>query len=542
MKIVLLITGLFIILPFFPDAQTVERSLNNNKWEFKKTGESLCFPAKIPGTVHTDLFANGLIPDPFAGDNEKKLQWIENEDWVYRTNFNISSSEIQKGHIELKFEALDTYAKIFMNDSLVGTADNMFRIWKMNVKPFVKEGENKLTMQFTSSVRRGKELAKQLPYTLPGDEKVFTRKAQYQYGWDWGPRFVTCGIGDVKLVSWNKARISQIQSHQELKGDSLAELEFICTVFSDSILDTKINLVHHTGNLFYDRIEKKIRLFPGENRIQIKYSIPKPELWWSNGLGAAHLYVFGFYLSLGKNDLLFEEVPLDFKSISIGIRTIELVQKTDSMGSSFYFKLNGVPVFMKGANYIPPDNFLNRVRITDYQSIIKNAAEANMNMLRVWGGGVYADDAFYQACDENGILVWQDFMFACAMYPGDRYFVENVSAEITDQVQGLRNHPCIALWCGNNEIDEGWKNWGWQNQYHYSFADSSKIESDYQTMFEKQIKNILLKEDPGRPYWPSSPSIGWGHGESLKQGDSHYWGIWWDWNHLKCTKKSLADS
>jgi beta-mannosidase len=212
---------------------------------------------------------------------------------------------------------------------------------------------------------------------------------------------------------------------------------------------------------------------------------------------------------------------------TMGLRTLELIQEKDSIGKSFYFKLNGKPVFMKGANYIPQDNFVSRTTQKDYKKMIQLTKDANMNMLRVWGGGVYADDGFYKECDRNGILVWQDFMFACAMYPGDSAFVENVKQEITQQVKRLRNHPCITLWCGNNEIDEGWHNWGWQKQFKYTKKDSAKIWNDYQHIFHTIIPEVIKTNNPEITYWPSSPMIGWGHKESLQQGDSHYWGVWW---------------
>ncbi len=275
------------------------------------------------------------------------------------------------------------------------------------------------------------------------------------------------------------------------------------------------------------------KLVPGVNKVVLSFTINQPKLWWSNGLGPASLYDFYFKLFLN-------ETWLDSSGFSVGIRAIELVEDKDSIGSSFYFKLNGKPVFMKGANYIPPDNFINRLGVDDYESIVKSAAGANMNMLRVWGGGVYAHDAFYKACDENGILVWQDFMFACAMYPGDRSFKSNVSGEVRDQVKRLRNHPCIALWCGNNEIDEGWKNWGWQKQYKYSKTDSTAIANDYDELFNRIIAGVLHEEDPSRNYRPSSPAIGWGHPESLKSGDSHYWGVWWGMEPFEVYEKKVG--
>jgi beta-mannosidase len=219
-----------------------------------------------------------------------------------------------------------------------------------------------------------------------------------------------------------------------------------------------------------------------------------------------------------------------------------LVQNKDSFGNSFYFKLNGKSVFMKGANYIPNDSFLTNSAKTSVLDLVLNAKASNMNMLRVWGGGVYADEAFYNACDANGILVWQDFMFACAMYPGDEKFVTNVKKEIIDQVNRLQNHPSIALWCGNNENDEGWHNWGWQKQYNYSISDSTKIWNDYKKVFHEMIPQTLdsLLSKEKNIYWPSSPSIGWGRKESLLQGDSHYWGVWWGKEPFEMYQKKVG--
>ncbi len=506
--------SLFLLLPIFTLAQTSERNLNAEKWSFRKKLDDNWISASIPGTVHTDLLQNRLIPDPFFGDNEKQLQWIENEDWEYETTFLISKKELEQQNIELQFDGLDTYAKVYLNNQLILEADNMFRIWKIDVKKQLKESENKLHIVFESAVKKGKEEARKLTYTLPGDEKVFTRKAQYQYGWDWGPRFVTAGIWkNVKLNFWNNAEISNVKYAQNILTDSLAVLNFITTVNCSKA---------GVYQLLINDKKQSYSLRKGQNQLQLAHEIKNPKRWWSNGLGEAYLYSFTISLINHKQ-------VLDSQKLNIGLRTIELVQEKDQFGKSFYFKLNGIPVFMKGANYIPPDSFLPRVNNEDYKNLVKNAVDSNMNMLRVWGGGVYADDAFYDECDKNGILVWQDFMFACAMYPGDNHFMENVKNEVIDNVNRLQNHTSIALWCGNNENDEGWKNWGWQKQYNYSVSDSTKIWNDYKKLFHEVIPQTLdsLLPKEKNIYWPSSPSIGWGRKESLSQGDSHYWGVWW---------------
>lgn len=517
MKNFVLILACVILFPMMIWAQNYERNLSSEKWNFEigSMNNFKFYPAKVPGTIHTDLLQNKLISDPFFGNNEKELQWIENQDWSYTTTFAISKKELQNENCFIQFDGLDTYAEVFLNGSKILSANNMFRTWKVDVKKLLKVGEhNLLYVNFISAVKKGKEVAKKLPYTLPGDEKVFTRKAQYQYGWDWGPRFVTAGIyKKVSLQFWNNATIQSIRFHQNELTDKMAKLVFNLTIQVDKPGDYIVK---------FSKMPFKRKLKKGINVVSIPIEIKNPILWWPNGLGVPHQYINEF--SLYKADK-----KLDEERLKIGLRTIELVQEKDSIGKSFYFKVNGVPVFMKGANYIPPDSFLPRVTDSVYKSIVQNAKKANMNMLRVWGGGVYADDAFYDACDENGIVVWQDFMFACAMYPGDDAFMKNVKSEVIDNVNRLQNHPSIALWCGNNENDEGWHNWGWQKQYNYSNKDSTKIWNDYQKLFHQlipQTLDSLLSKDKNR-YWPSSPSIGWGRKESLTQGDSHYWGVWW---------------
>jgi beta-mannosidase len=527
MKTQLLKSIFFLLFPLIIWAQNRERDLSLESWKFKKVSDTNWLPAKVPGTVHTDLLQNKIIPDPFFGNNEKELQWIENEDWQYETKFTVSKSELSNENCVLKFEGLDTYAEVFLNGNKILSANNMFRTWKVEVKKFLILGQNKLEITFASAVKKGKEATQKLSYTLPGDEKVFTRKAPYQYGWDWGPRFVTAGIWrKVSLQFWNKATFKNISYEQKELTAQKAKVDFHFTIEASSAGAYDIKF----GNVPFSRKLKK-----GINKVAISLDLPNPIFWWPNGMGVAHQYIFDF-------SLYFKQLKLEEKSIKIGLRTIELVQEKDSIGKSFYFKVNGIPVFMKGANYIPPDSFLPRANDSVYKAIVKNAADAHMNMLRVWGGGVYADDAFYEACDKNGILVWQDFMFACAMYPGDGKFVQNVKAEVIDNVNQLQNHPCIALWCGNNENDEGWHNWGWQKQYNYSVKDSTKIWNDYQKLFHEVIPKTLdslLSKDKNR-YWPSSPSIGWGRKESLTQGDSHYWGVWWGMEPFEVYEKKVG--
>lgn len=502
-------------------AQEHFRSLNDENWFFQQGGKSEKHKAKIPGTIHTDLLENKLIDDPFLEDNETKLQWIEKEEWVYECNFNVTENELKNHSIQLKFEGLDTYASVYLNQALILEANNMFRIWHMDAKKLLNLGSNNLKIIFKPNSLIGKELSSKLTYTLPENERVFVRKAQYHFGWDWGPRYVTAGIWkNVSLHFSNQATIENCYIQQKNISKTYASLNFI----------TKINSYENADYLLkIGKIKKKINLKKGINIIEIPYTIKNPKLWWCNGLGEPNLH--HFQIELFKQQRL-----LSSKKVSIGLRTIEWIQEKDQpegqideKGKSFYLKLNGVPVFIKGANYIPPHSFLPEVSPEKYNHLILQAKKANMNMLRVWGGGVYADDSFYEKCDKNGILVWQDFMFACGMYPGDVDFLINVKEEVKDNVVRLQNHPSIVIWCGNNENDEGWHNWGWQKQFNYSKAIEEKIWRDYQTLFDTIIPDVL-KETLGENkffYWPSSPSKGWGRKESLLQGDAHYWGVWW---------------
>ncbi|WP_396158294.1 glycosyl hydrolase 2 galactose-binding domain-containing protein [Flavobacterium sp.] len=521
-------TTLFLIFICYSVlGQTSYRNLSSENWLFNKQGETKKHIATIPGTVHTDLFANQLIPDPFFGANEKQLQWIENENWEYETTFLLSEKEISNENIELEFEGLDTYATVYINGKIVLEADNMFRKWIISANNHLKKGKNHLKIVFQSAVQKGKEEAEKLSYTLPEKERVFVRKAQYQFGWDWGPRFVTAGVWKkVQLKFWNSAKIENIKYSQVELNDQKAILEFTTEIHVSEVktIQLKINEKSETFHL------KK-----GTNKVKMHYEISNPKRWWCNGLGFPHQYEFYFSLEQSRK-------IIDNKELKIGLRTIELVQDKDEFGTSFYFKLNDKPVFMKGANYIPQDSFIPKQTPSSYYELVQNARKANMNMLRVWGGGVYAHDEFYNACDANGILVWQDFMFACAMYPGDEKFVENIKHEVIDNVNRLQNHPSIALWCGNNEIDEGWHNWGWQKQFKYSQADSTKIWNDYKKVFHEVIPETLdsLLSNEKNLYWPSSPSIGWGKKESLTQGDSHYWGVWWGKEPFEMYKKKVG--
>ncbi|WP_113653503.1 beta-mannosidase [Pedobacter namyangjuensis] len=417
---------LFVILllsSFSVSAQVIYDKITQN-WQFNKQSDDKWYPAKVPGEVHLDLLRNKLIDDPFYRDNEKKLQWIEKENWNYKTTFDVSSALLAKKHIDLVFDGLDTYAEVYLNDKPLLKADNMFRQWSANVKALLKKKGNKLLIKFQSAQNKVDTLAKaDAPFIIPDNARAYVRKAQFHFGWDWGPKLTGAGI-------WKEVRLEAYQAK------------------------------------------------PREKPFQAP------------------------------------------------VKT-ELVQEKDEHGASFYFKINGKPVYMKGANYIPADAFVTRTTKADYRKLLMMAKEANMNMLRVWGGGIYENDDFYNLCDSLGIYVWQDFMFAGQMVPGDDAFFENVKQEVKYQVKRLRHHKSIVLWCGNNEIDEAWNRWGWQKQFNINQKDSVKLWTDYKRLFRDSIPKWVKEVDPSRPYISTSPKYGWGVKNSFIEGDSHYWGVWW---------------
>ncbi|SHF28879.1 beta-mannosidase [Chryseobacterium takakiae] len=506
----------FLFIQILINAQFSERNLSSQKWSFKNAKENNWLTASVPGTVHLDLMKNNIIPDPYKDENEKKVQWIENENWDYQTQFTVSAKELENQNIDLVFEGLDTFSDIYLNGKLIQTTDNMFRKWTIPVKNYLKKGENILQVKFRSAVKTGNELAATVPFTMPESPRSFVRKAQYQFGWDWGPRLVTAGIWkNVKLEFWNHAKINNIKYETLSLGEKQAVLVFKAEIFSE-------NNEQNKTIVFLNEKSVAVLLKKGINFIEIPYKIFNPELWQPNGRGKQKLYDFEVSLKRGID-------ILDKKAERIGLRTIELVQEKDENGKSFYFKVNGEPIYAKGTNWIPGDSFSPRMTKEKYQKLIKDCKDANMNMIRVWGGGIYENDEFYKACDENGILVWQDFMFAGSFYPADEKFQKNVELEVKDQVERIQNHPSLALWCGNNEIDEAIVNWGYQKQFKYSKEDSLQVWRDYKKIFHEIIPNAIQKyaSRDKQMYWPSSPSIGWGHKESLTEGDSHYWGVWW---------------
>ncbi len=508
-------------------------------WFFLDTNESQWLPANVPGTVHTDLIHNNIIDDPFYRLNEHDVQWIDKKEWRYRTELDINEETLNQQNIFIEFSGLDTYARIILNDSCLLKTDNMFRLYSVDVKDHLKLGRNNLEVLFDSPIKKGLKKREKLSYNTPisgndlseigqvEDNKrvsVFSRKAGYHFGWDWAPRLVTSGIWKpVILKSWNNFKIDDVYIQQELKSDIAKLNAFVQISFDENYNEEEIYLEIKVTNDNDYTSRKVVSLDQNKlsNIYEVSVEINNPKLWWPNGMGEQNLYNVEINLS--------DKISQDSKSYKIGLRTIELVRDPDSIGESFYFKVNGHASFMKGVNYIPQDVFLPRTNQDNYEFILSSAAEANMNMIRVWGGGIYEKDEFYELCDEKGLLVWQDFMFACSMYPGNDSFLENVKQEAVQNIKRLRNHTSLALWCGNNEVLTAWENWGWkENEIKNQTQEiADTIFKAYEDVFHKILPEAIKTHDQQRSYWPSSPGGGFGETQRLESGNAHYWWVWW---------------
>ena len=527
----------FILAAQFMNAQnSVQEIPISTNWQMRESTASSWQKATVPGCVHTDLLRNKQIPDPFYRTNEKDLQWIDKKDWEYKTTLEVSDQLIKSDNLELVFKGLDTFADVYLNEKKVLVADNMFREWIVDAKPFLHTGKNELRIYFHSPILVGLQLNKENGFILQAnndqaengglkkDELVSTylRKAPYHFGWDWGPRLVTSGIWRPAFLRvWNEVKMSDFYVVQVSLTDELAKLTAQIEVQSNKNQNVSVEITDKKETLAKLTVSLKV----GLNRINLPFEIKKPKRWWTNGLGEAYLYKLTATVNAKQST--------DQQTREIGLRTLKLIQKPDSLGHTFYFELNGVPVFAKGENHIPNDMFADRVTKDVYDWEIGTAVKSNLNMLRVWGGGIYEDDYFYELCDRNGILIWQDFMFACGLYPGNEKFLNSVTQEANYQVKRLRNHPCMALWCGNNEIDTGLSyyngsGWGWKKGYNEQ--QLKQVWAAYDTIFNHILPNVVKSLSVQIPYWQSSPAsvVPKQHATSTnKDGDVHYWGVWW---------------
>jgi beta-mannosidase len=491
----------------------------NGTWRLREYATEEWLPGAVPGGVHTDLMAAGRIADPFVGDEELRVMWVAERDWEYRRNFVVEAPLAAEQCVALVFDGLDTLAEVSLNGELLGAADNMFRTWRWDVKARLRPGENELSVVFRSAVLRAVELdavrhLDSVSNQLPGGP--YLRKAPCHFGWDWGPKLPNIGFWQgVRLEAWSVARLGQAHVSQSL-ADGRAVISVAVTAewatTQTQELEAIVRVEHPNG-----RVDMARSVMSADGPIaDLSVEIAEPELWWPNGLGSQPLYRVEVELAAGGR-------TLDVRTLQIGLRTLELRREPDSWGESFTFVVNGVPVFAKGSNWIPADSFPARVTPAQLEALLGAAAQTNHNMIRIWGGGYYEIEAFYDLCDRLGILVWQDFMFACSVYPlTDAAFVENLESEVHEQVGRLRHRACLALWCGNNEMERGWTIWGWTRPEYEDLREA------YLRFFSGTLPAWVAAEDPATPYWPSSPSSGRPLEEAIggNSGDEHEWIVW----------------
>lgn len=484
----------------------------NGQWKFRQIGNENWFEAEVPGSVFHDLLATGKIEDPFYRENEYKAREIASRDYEYFKEFSADSELLDKDRIILYCEGLDTLADIYLNDVLIGSVNNMHRIYEFDIKSLLIAGKNSLRVVFHSPIKYIEEKNAENPLWGSGDAIAgfpHIRKGHSMFGWDWGPQIPDSGIWrSIAIIGSGADRLEDIyitQRHQKGRVTLDIRARIACVPKDEHVI--RVVLTAPDGKT----IVQQVRPVGKEEHILLQ--IDRPELWWPNGYGAQPLYDVGIELRRA-GDLL------DERSYRVGLRTIGVRREKDSWGESFEFVINGVSIFAMGADYIPEDSLLPRCSRERTEKLIKSCVAANFNCLRIWGGGYYPEDYLYDLCDQYGLLVWQDFMFACAEYELTDEFAENIVTEARDNIIRLRHHASLAIWCGNNEMETAWVNWG--------FPKTQKRRGHYTMMFEELLPRAVSEFDPETFYWPSSPSSGGGFDDpnDENRGDVHYWEVW----------------
>lgn len=476
-------------------------------------------PAVVPGDVHLDLLRNGKISDPFYRDNEAKLQWIEKVGWEYRTSVEATSATLAREHIELVFEGLDTACTVYLNDKRIATPDNMFRAWRIDIKPTLHRGPNDLRIVFPAPMKAAEAVAERDPWhsRTHTDPKGYIRKAVYEFGWDWGPRFATSGVyRPVYLEVWDDARIDDVFAEQVDVSAASAHVDLHADILASKVVKGIVSIKYGLNDKAL-HVERLVTLSPGVNRITFPIEVDHPQLWYPSGYGAQPIYHFDVSLKEGVTEL-------ERREIKTGLRSVVLRRDLDQWGKSFEFVVNGIPVYAKGADVIPFDSFPNRVTNAKYRRILQSAKDANMNMVRLWGGGYYETDEFYDLCDELGLMVFHDLMFGNNWQPGTYEFKQDIQREAEYQMTRLRNHPSIVLWDGNNETED-LRDWNGNGQLPPAVHE--RIWQDYLTEFSGVLATTEARVDPEVPYWPSTPSADYEELSDVYQsGDNHDWSVW----------------
>ena len=528
----------FCLMPLIMMAQKREVISLNEYWQFSQVNDTVWYDAEIPGSVQADLIRHGVLPDPFYGTNEKEIQWVEDQDWDYRKTFIVNTNQLSHDDAFIFFEGLDTHADVFLNGAKILQTENMFIGHKVPVKNLLKEGENKLYIRFYSPIKRMMPARETFGYEYPAgndhrEEKlsVYNRKAPYHFGWDWGIRIVQMGIWKpITLNFYDKARIDDYYVKQSSVTSEKANLENIIEVHSLNETNATIAFGYSLNSKNSNPQTKEelkqlqsasmdVKLQKGDNLFSLSSIIENPQLWMPVNWGEQHLY--NFYAMV-----IIDDEVVAVKDIRTGLRTIRHIAKEDEHGKTYYFEVNGIPIFAKGTNYIPGEIFTHKQDVQFYETLFNNISGANINLVRIWGGGIYENEEFYRQADERGILVWQDFIFGCTAYPSDNYFLDNVKQEAIYNIKRLRNHASLAYWCGNNEVLEGLKYWGWGNDVTEEIMD--QWFEGYDKTFRNLLPSLVEKFDGTRSYVHGSPDLAnWGRPELFKTGDVHDWGLWY---------------
>ena len=480
-------------------------------------------PATVPGCVHTDLLAANLIPDPYYGQNELALQWIGKNDWCYRCTFEVPVELLAKERLELVCEGLDTVATVELNGQVVGNAEDMHLTYRFDVKAHIHEGKNDLSITFRSALAYAHEQLERLGY-LPNSSYPhpfnFVRKMACNFGWDWGPALVTAGIWQpIYLEAWAGTRIASVRPLVTAASEAQATVEVHVDLDGETAgLELRVILKNPTGAVVADVVIEEY----GQSSTTL--TVPAPELWWPRGYGEQPLYTLQVELRRGNT-------VLETWQHRTGLRQVRLDTEVDDIGSKFVLEVNGKAVFCKGANWIPDDCFVTRVTPERYRERVIQACDANMNMLRVWGGGIYESRDFYDVCDELGVMVWQDFPFACALYPEEEPFAPLVEAEARQQLARLAKHPSLVLWNGNNENLWGYFDWARDGKTWLEWTQGRTWGSGF---YFGLLPKLVAELDPSRPYTPGSPFSGslTLHPGSDSYGTTHIWDVWNDLDYV----------
>lgn len=483
----------------------------NGRWALRDdTDEFSAQNGTVPGCVHTDLLDAGILPDPYFRDEETRVQWIGERTWIYSRTFDLP--ELIASNILLHCEGLDTLATIFINGHEIARTDNMYRTWEFDIRDAVKPGRNQIEIRFDPTLpyiaEKQRTAAHKIYEASIGTDahhfaRGWIRKEPCNFGWDWGATLITCGIWrDISILTFDSrlkhVRISQTHSEGRATLCIEPDVNGTGTVRTTLLLD-----------------DAPVAEASGPAGTPLSLAVDNPQLWWPVNMGAQPLY------NLRTELLNADGNVIDRQEKRIGLRTLRLVQKKDEFGTSFQFEANGIPFFAKGANWVPSDTFPNRAW-TSYRHLLESSAEANMNMIRVWGGGLYEPDEFYDLCDELGLVVWQDFMFTCSTYPTfDPAWMESVRAEAVDNIRALHHHASLGLWCGNNELE----------MYHTgdTWTDMKMPWAEYDALFNDLLPSAVRQEHPDCDYWPGSPATLEGDRTDFNNphsGDAHLWDVW----------------